>query len=134
MKLLLDTHVFLWAASQPALLPPSIREALVSDENRLLVSAASIWEITVKVAAGREIQWVDRTPPEVLDSFIDRLGATRLDITSTHAAGIWRFRDWANKDPFDRMLATQALAESAMLITADEQLRGYPGLPTLWRA
>ncbi len=132
MKLLLDTHVFLWAACQPDRLPPTVREALAADENPILVSAASIWEITIKAAAGRQIQWLDRSPPEVLDSYIERLGATRLDITSAHASASWRFREWANKDPFDRMLATQTMAESATLVTADGLLRAYPGLPTFW--
>ena len=132
MKLLLDTHVFLWAIGDPAKLPPQVVDMLRSDGNQILVSAATAWEITVKAGIGKQMVWQYGPPADLLDGFIDRLGATRLPIHIHHALQVCRFRDCRNKDPFDRLLATQAVVEGATLLTADRAFGDFPGLCTLW--
>ena len=132
MKLLLDTHVFLWAIEDTAKLPPQVLDLLRSDQHQLLVSAATAWEITIKSSVGKHLVWQHGTPAVSLDSFIDRLGATRLPIQVQHAIEVWRFRDCRNKDPFDRIIATQAVVEGATLLTADRSFEDFPGLDTFW--
>ena len=105
---------------------------LQSDEHQLLVSAATAWEITIKAGIGKQLVWQHGPPAEHLDSFISRLGATRLPIQIQHAVEVWRFRDCQNKDPFDRLLATQAIVEGATLLTADRAFSDFLGLTTLW--
>ena len=132
MKLLLDTHVFLWAVGDSTKLPSRIIGMLESDEHQLLVSAASAWEIAIKSGIGKQMVWHHGPPADLLDDFIGRLGATRLPIHIRHAVEVWRFRDCRNKDPFDRMLATQAVLEGASLVTADAAFGDFAGLTTLW--
>ena len=132
MKLLLDTHVFLWAIGDLAKLPRQVVDMLRSDHNQLLVSSATAWEITIKAGNGKQLFWQHGPPADKLDSFIDRLGATRLPILVHHAVEVWRFRECQNKDPFDRILATQAVVEGATLLTADRAFSDFPGLTTLW--
>ena len=132
MKVLLDTHVFLWAIGDLAKLPPQIVEILKSDQHQLLVSAATAWEITIKAGIGKQLVWQFGPPADHLDSFIERLGASRLPIHIQHAVEVWRFRECQNKDPFDRFLAAQALVEGATLLTADRAFGDFPGLKTLW--
>ena len=134
MKLLLDTHVFLWAASGDDQMPEQVWDILQAGENQLLVSAASIWEMAVKGSEGHgRLQWNTKRKPEDPESWIERMGADVLPIMPRHAAGTWQLRHWAHKDPFDRMLAAQAIAERATLVTADKALQQLPGLLWFWR-
>jgi len=105
---------------------------LRSDEHQILVSAASAWEITIKAGIGKQLVWRHGPPSDLLDSFIDRLGATRLPIHIHHAVEVWRFRNCRNKDPIDRLLATQAVVEGATLLTADRSFDDFPNLSILW--
>lgn len=102
MKLLLDTQILLWAAGQPERLSAAARRQLSNPKNELLFSAASLWEITIKRALGREDFRVD---PRIL----------RRGLLDLH------------NDPFDRILLAQALTEGITLITVDAQLARYPG-------
>lgn len=132
MKLLLDTHVFLWATVDDERLSAKVRTLLLAGEGQLLVSVASLWEIAIKAAAGRAVVWSNPQEIPELESWVVRLGAGVLPITARHALGTWELREWAHKDPFDRLLAAQAIAEGATLITADPLLQGCPGLKWLW--
>jgi PIN domain nuclease of toxin-antitoxin system len=123
MKLLLDTQILLWAAGQPARLSPAARKLLSDSQNDLLFSAASIWEIAIKNALGREDF---RVEPRVLRRGLIDNGYTELPITSQHAVSIDALPP-LHKDPFDRLLLAQALTEGVTLVTADTQLAQYRG-------
>ena len=121
MRLLLDTHILLWALAEPRRLPVLWRERLADPANEVLVSAASIWEITIKRGLGKADFGVE--PMEVLQSsrstgFID------LPISGDHAARVLGL-EAIHRDPFDRMLIAQALCEPAYLVTADRTLARY---------
>ena len=116
MKLLLDTHVFVWASTDDPQLGGDTRALIADASNVLLVSAASVWEMSIKAATGK---WPDAD--EMLDSLdeaFEALGVEVLPIDIDHAVRAGRL-DWAHRDPFDRMLAAQALCEGASLVTAD---------------
>lgn len=123
MKLLLDTQLLLWAASEPERLSPSARRRLNDPENELLFSAASIWEITIKNALGRDDF---RVQPRVLRRGLLDNGYTELPVTGEHAVNIDTLPTF-HKDPFDRILIAQALVEGITLLTADKELARYRG-------
>jgi PIN domain nuclease of toxin-antitoxin system len=123
VKLLLDTQILLWAAGQPERLSVALRRQLNSPKNELLFSAASLWEITIKNALGREDF---RVEPRLLRRGLLDNGYTELPITSEHAVNVDSLPD-LHKDPFDRILLAQALTEGITLLTADAQLAKYRG-------
>ena len=123
MRLLLDTQLLLWASISPHLLP-SAAFALMSDpRNVLLFSAASMWEIAIKNSLGREDF---RVEPRLLRRGLLDNGYVELPITSEHAVSIDAL-PLLHKDPFDRLLLSQALSEGIILLTSDAQLAQYPG-------
>ena len=124
MRLLIDTHVFLWAVMNSARLAGAVRDCLADPANDLFVSAVSAWEIAIKAAHGR----LDY-PAADFEADARRIGAEPLDVTAAHgmAAGLLpRHHD----DPFDRMLVAQARLEDMTLVTADGRLKDY-GIPIL---
>ncbi|MDE2005249.1 MAG: type II toxin-antitoxin system VapC family toxin [Rhodospirillales bacterium] len=123
MKLLLDTHVLLWAAGAPKRLPRAARALLEDDGNELLFSAASLWEIAIKQQLGREDFRAD--PRLLRRGLLDNL-YVELPVTGAHAAALDLLPP-LHKDPFDRMLIAQALVEGITLVTADAALTKYPG-------
>ncbi len=129
MTYLLDTHVILWALTDPGRLGRSAREVVENRSSRLVVSAVSAWEIATKHRLGKLPQ------ADVLlggyGKHLDRLGVIRLPVAEDHALLAGRL-EWDHRDPFDRMLAAQAMIESLVLITGDPTFAGYPGVPTLW--
>jgi PIN domain nuclease of toxin-antitoxin system len=123
VKLLLDSHLILWAALFPERLSEAARVLISDPRNELLFSAASIWEITIKYLRGRDDFRVD---PRVLRRLLLDHGYTELPVTSEHAVTIDSLPS-LHKDPFDRLLLAQAIAEGIILLTADAQLARYPG-------
>lgn len=128
MKLLLDTHVLLWAVLEPRKLSHSQREALENSGNQLLVSAASAWEIATKWRLGKLNQAgaVVRNYRQVLD----RLAANDLPISGDVArqAGLLQVE---HRDPFDRLLAAQAMADNLLLASSDPVFNTFPDLALL---
>jgi PIN domain nuclease of toxin-antitoxin system len=126
---LLDTHVVLWALTDPARIGRTAREVIENRSARLVVSAVSAWEIATKHRLGKLPQ------ADVLlgaySKHLDRLGVIRLPVSEDHALLAGRL-DWNHRDPFDRMLAAQAMVESLVIITGDPAFAGCPGVPTLW--
>jgi PIN domain nuclease of toxin-antitoxin system len=122
LKLLLDTHLLLWASLRG---PLSTRAAgLISDpENTPLFSAASIWEIAIKSGLGRSDFILDAGVfrRELLES-----GYEELSITGAHAAAVATLPD-LHRDPFDRILIAQAIVEAVTLLTADAAVLAYGG-------
>ena len=123
MRVLLDTHLLLWALSQPSKLSPAVRKQIEAAE--VHISAASIWEIGIKVSLGK----LDADPRVVLEA-IEPAGFSLLAITGEHAAKVAELPH-LHKDPFDRMLVAQASVEPMILLTNDAALRGYGSFVTV---
>lgn len=123
MKLLLDTHLLLWAAEDSRRLSKAARTLIQDPDNELLFSAVSLWEITIKRGLGREDFQVD---PRVLRRALLDNGYTELAITGEHAINIDRLPA-AHKDPFNRLLAAQATVEGFTLLTSDSRIAQYKG-------
>jgi PIN domain nuclease of toxin-antitoxin system len=123
MKLLLDTHLLLWASGQPDKLSRPARKLLDDPESELLFSAASLWEIAIKNTLGRSDLKVE---PRVLRRALLDNGYTELPVTSEHTVSIDTLPP-IHKDPFDRLLVAQALTEGITLLTTDTQLVRYRG-------
>lgn len=121
MKLLLDTHMLLWAAA--GTLPGKAESLVVDANNTLYFSSASIWEIGIKKSLGRSDFRVD---PEVLRRGLLDNQYNELCITSLHALAV-NDLPMLHKDPFDRMLLAQAKSEGISLLTSDSIMREYPG-------
>ena len=123
MKLLLDTHLLLWAAGSPDQLPATARLLMEDPQNELLFSAASLWEIVIKRGLGRSDFQVDA---RVLRRGLLDNGYQELVITSEHSVSIDSLPP-IHKDPFDRILVAQAIVEGITLLTADAVVAQYPG-------
>jgi PIN domain nuclease of toxin-antitoxin system len=123
VKLLLDTHLLLWAAGQPEHLSVVARVLLDDPAHELLFSAASLWEIAIKRGLGRDDF---RVEPRLLRRGLLDNGYIELPITSEHAVAIDTLPP-IHKDPFDRILVAQALAEGVTLLTTDALVAQYPG-------
>lgn len=121
MKLLLDTHILLWAAGQPEKLSESARTLLTTPGNVLFFSAASIWEIVIKRSLGRENFKVD---PRRLRKMLIVHGYTELLVTAEHALMVETL-PLLHKDPFDRLLIAQARTEGMLLLTVDAAVIQY---------
>ena len=122
MKLLLDTHLLLWAAGDPDQLSTTARSLLDDLQNELIFSAASLWEVAIKHGLGRADFQVDA---RLLRRGLLDNGYTELPITSAHAVEISTLPS-IHKDPFDRILVAQAMQHGLTLATVDDRVRAYP--------
>jgi PIN domain nuclease of toxin-antitoxin system len=120
MRLLLDTHVFLWAVAGNRRLKPATRLYL-SQAEAVYVSAASIWEIAIKSRLGK----ID-ADPAALARAIEESGFQELAVSARHAAAVASL-PLHHTDPFDRILLAQAFTDPLRLVTADSALTAYGG-------
>ena len=127
MRLLLDTHVLLWAIGNPACLDDATRDLLEDAANEVLFSAASIWEIAIK-AGLRGADFAIR--PEQIAREARITGFVELPVSADAAARVADLPPH-HRDPFDRLLVAQAMAEPAQLYTADALLLPYSELVQL---
>jgi PIN domain nuclease of toxin-antitoxin system len=123
MKLLLDTHLLLWAAGNPERLSEEAYGLLSDQDNELFFSAASTWEIVIKNGLGREDFQVD---VRVLRRGLFDNGYSELSITSEHTVAIDQL-PMIHKNPFDRILVAQANVEGITLLTSDALVAQYAG-------
>jgi PIN domain nuclease of toxin-antitoxin system len=123
MKLLLDTHLLLWAAGEPRRLSRQARTLIENPDNELLFSAASLWEVAIKRGLGREDFKVDA---RLLRRGLLDNGYGELPILSDHVVAIDSLPP-IHKDPFDRILVAQATVEGVTLLTFDSLVSQYPG-------
>jgi PIN domain nuclease of toxin-antitoxin system len=123
MKLLLDTHLLLWAAAEPDRLSAEVRSLIENPENELLFSAASLWEVAIKRGLGRHDFKVDA---RLLRRGLLDNGYSELPIISDHIVAIESL-PMLHKDPFDRVLVAQATVEGVTLLTTDSLVAQYPG-------
>jgi len=123
VRLLVDTHIFIWCDRRPNVVPAALMRALRDLGNEVFVSAASVWEIAIKRATGK----LEFTAS--INETVERLGFELLPIAATHAehaGGLPRHHN----DPFDRLIIAQAVLEGLILGTRDPAMRSY-GVATL---
>jgi PIN domain nuclease of toxin-antitoxin system len=123
MKLLLDTHLLLWAAENIERVPPGARRLMEDTENELFFSAASLWEIAIKRGLNRPDFNID---VRLLRRGLIDNGYSELPIGSDHAVAIDGL-PLIHKDPFDRLLIAQAIVEGITLLTCDSIVARYQG-------
>ncbi|MEK0085414.1 type II toxin-antitoxin system VapC family toxin [Benzoatithermus flavus] len=119
MRLLLDSHVLLWAASDPDRLSPGAKAALERREHELWLSHASIWELTTRMALGRLL------PAGALGDLVHDADTDLLPISLTHIEATARLPP-VHGDPFDRMLIAQVIEDGLVLVTADADIQRHP--------
>lgn len=129
MRLLLDTHAFLWSVTAPEKLSPRARRAIENGDNEIYVSAATAWEVAIKVRLGRLEPEVEDLERSFLEQ-IERHAFQPLPIQMRHALKVASLPD-VHRDPFDRLLVAQAMVEDLSLATADRKLREY-GVKVVW--
>jgi PIN domain nuclease of toxin-antitoxin system len=125
---LVDSHVFLWMAQDDDRLPTAVRDLLWDARTRASLSVASSWELTLKALAGRLS--LPMSPAEYFEARIEALALDLLPIHQRHVDALAELPG-IHGDPFDRILAAQALADDLDLVTGDEALRAYP-IRTIW--
>ncbi len=128
MKVLLDTHTLLWATLSPSDLSPKVAKIIGDESNVILVSAASAWEIATKVRLGR-LPGAEKFEKEFLD-VIEDTGYTLIPIDAAVALRAGRFLA-EHRDPFDRVLAAQALADDIPILSSDMKLDSF-GVQRIW--
>lgn len=124
MRLLLDTHAALWWLADDDRIGSEAERQLSDETNRVLLSAAVVWEVAIKRSLGKL-----EAPPDLAATLVGA-GAQPLPITLEHAGAVGAL-PWHHRDPFDRLLIAQALKEGATLISQDETLDQY-GVPRTW--
>lgn len=128
-RLMLDTHVLLWALTEPSRLSEQIRALAADRRTELFVSAASAWEIATKQRLGKLPQ------ADVLvrayRQHLARLQVESIPVDDEHSL-LAGSMEWDHRDPFDRMIAAQAMVESLPLATADEAFKTLTGVQVLW--
>ena len=129
MHLLLDTHLLVWAMGSPDRLPTGLRTMLEDPDHTPMFSVASLWELVIKTALNRPDFNVQ---PGLLRRALLEAGWLELPVQAQHVLAVADLPH-LHRDPFDRLLLAQANADSALLITADQQLAQYPG-PIRWMA
>ena len=128
MRILLDSHAFLWAATDDQRLPRPVVELIEEPSTRVFISVATTWELTLKVLAGK--LRLPAPPAEHFAEHIERFRSELLPIHQRHVSALPELPA-IHADPFDRMLVAQALVEDIDLVTGDERLRRYP-VRTIW--
>ncbi|MDF3840090.1 type II toxin-antitoxin system VapC family toxin [Pseudomonas citronellolis] len=123
MRILLDTHILLWAAANSSSLPATARNMIDTPSSQLFFSAASIWEVSIKNSLGKPDFQVD---PSLLYAALMGAGYQELPILNAHTIGVGALPHH-HSDPFDRLLVAQAIAEGMLLVTHDSAIAQYPG-------
>ncbi len=121
MRVLLDTHALLWHYEDSAELSPSAKSVINNPQNRVFISAASIWEAAIKFSLGK--LRLEAPIRHIVEGYV-RTGATLLSMTPDHALATAAL-PWLHRDPFDRMLIAQGQHEGLTLITRDDLIRQY---------
>jgi PIN domain nuclease of toxin-antitoxin system len=128
VSVLLDTHVFLWWIADDRRLSRRARRLLQDPRERRLLSTASLWEIALKVRAGK--LRLGENPRGLLTSMLAAYGIETLPIQASHTLAVLDLPDH-HKDPFDRLLIAQALGEGLRLLTNDDAIRRY-AVSVIW--
>lgn len=124
MRILLDTHIIIWAVSEPTRLSSKARD-LIQNADQIFVSSASIWEMAIKSGLGKLEVDLDRFTSELA-----KLGIIELAVSWQHAKSV-KTLPLYHRDPFDRLLVSQAMSEPLILLTHDKVLSQYSDLVKL---
>jgi PIN domain nuclease of toxin-antitoxin system len=128
MKVLMDTHTFLWWNTEDPLLSVHAKEIIADGQNEIFLSAASVWEIVIKAAKGRLV--LPESPAQYISSRMSLYRFRSLPVQISHATYVYELPPYHN-DPFDRILIAQSRLESLPLLTKDEDILRYD-LETIW--
>jgi PIN domain nuclease of toxin-antitoxin system len=130
MRLLLDTHTWLWAISDPSNLTARTRKLLTDPATEVYLSVASVWEMAIKISLGKlELKGADQ-----LDGFVTRINADAgVQSLAIHISDVAAVRDlpWHHRDPFDRLLVAQARRNELALVSRDTALKAH-GIKVIW--
>lgn len=129
MRVLLDTHTFLWAASNRAALSPTALQIILDTSNECLLSVVSPWEITIKFAAQKLA--LPMPPSDFVAIQMTSLALELLPITLAHLAPL-ETMPFHHRDPFDRLLIAQSVVENVPILSADSAFDAYAGVTRLW--
>lgn len=122
MRLLLDTHIVLWALVEPSRINDTAKEAILSTDSEVFVSTASWWEIAIKIGIGKL-----SADLHTLRDATQNSGFKELPVLGYHTEALLELKP-LHKDPFDRLLVAQAISEPMRLLTTDGQLAPYTDL------
>jgi PIN domain nuclease of toxin-antitoxin system len=128
MKVLMDTHTFLWWNADDPQLSFHAKELIADGQNEVFLSAASVWEIVIKTAKGKLI--LPEPPAQYISSRMSLYRFRPLPIQISHVTHVYDLPPYHN-DPFDRLLIAQSQLEAMPLITKDENIQRYD-LTTIW--
>lgn len=128
MRVLLDSHAFLWSATDDDRLPRPVYDLISDARTRLVVSVATTWELTLKFLAGR--LRLPQPPEEHFAEHLERFGCELLPVHQRHVLTLPQLPP-IHDDPFDRMLVAQALVDDLDLVSGDKAIRRYP-VRTIW--
>lgn len=128
MKVLLDSHAALWVATGDERLPEAVRDLIADTRTRVVLSVATMWELTLKVGVGK-LRLPD-SPEVYFEGLVHEFGYDVLPVHQRHVAALAELPA-IHPDPFDRMLVCQALVEDLELVSGDESLTRYP-VRTIW--
>jgi PIN domain nuclease of toxin-antitoxin system len=133
MRFLIDTHIGIWMVTQPQLIKDNIRELLINQNNEILISTVSFWEISIKYGLGKLT--LKGATPELFKRELEvACGVSFLDLHLEDGLTFYKLKATHHKDPFDRMLIWQALQNNLTFIFDDEQSHKYTdsGLKVIW--
>jgi PIN domain nuclease of toxin-antitoxin system len=128
VRVLLDTHAFVWFVEQPARLPATLFEMLEDATTELVISSLTPWELATKSRIGK---MQSENLVLAFDQIVARLHAVPLDFTASHAITAGSL-SWDHRDRFDRGLAAQSILEQLPLVSDDKVFASLPGLRVLW--
>ena len=133
MRLLLDTHSFLWSYSEPNSLPKRSRDAISHADNEIFVSSVSIWEIAIKLRLGK-LRPIGQHPGEIV-SIASSMGMICIPLSPDEAATSSELVENTHFDPFDRMLIWQAIQRDMFLVSGDAEFARFKadGLKLFWK-
>ncbi len=120
---LLDTHTFIWLASDDPRLSERARSVLLDAEPQLFLSVASVWEMAIKISLGK--LFLGKSLEALVGEQVEQNSLSVLDVRTRHALGVQQL-PWIHRDPFDRLLVSQALAELVPIVSGDEVFDRYP--------
>jgi len=128
MKYLLDTGVWFWSISSVEKINKAGRQLLENGQEEVYLSAVTAWELSIKMGLGK--LRLTAAPAVCIPAFMAKQGLRPLPVTQTHAAGIYDLEPH-HRDPFDRLIIAQAIAEEMCILTADRVFEKYP-VDVLW--
>ena len=133
MKFLLDTHVFIWALTDPKRLSSVARSAITNPENELYVSSVSFWEVAIK-ARSKRLAPIGHEPSTLVEA-AESMGFIPISLTPVEAATQGSLTEDTHFDPFDRMLIWQAISRKLTLVSGDAEFKRFEpdGLKVLWK-